>query len=326
MVPYKTVYFDIVGFCNARCPYCHSGIDKVVKGSLIEPHLFKKTLSMLLKERIITKNSLIRLYNWGDPFLHPDINRIVSYINELGLRYAISTNASRVPESNEDFVKKLDHIIFSMPGFSQGSYDRIHGFDFEVIKKNIVQIVNEFKKDKFKGDFIIFYHVYRFNTREVKDCESFADKNGIIIHPYYAILNNWWKLQAFIENKLTADEKKRICEDLFIDDIREKMSDSPVGYNCPQFDYLNIDENSNLVTCCQLPQNHEDYPCGNILTDDLNEIFKKRQNRQVCKKCLGSGLAYYINNALATPDFYRRGLRQKFLVLRNIVKKINDRN
>lgn len=322
MRSFKIVYFDIVGFCNAKCPYCHSGINTIGGGSKITVEKFKNTLVKLIDERVINRRTVISLYSWGEPFLHPEIHNIIKGINELDLKYAVSTNASRVPFIDRNFVKNLDQIVFSMPGFSQESYSKIHGLNFQDILRNIVKIVEDCRTFDFKGNFVISYHVYKFNVTEIKKCELFANDNGIIFRPYYAILNHWWILQDFINKRLPKDESARISENLFnSEDIERKMSESPKNYLCPQFDFLIIDENTNVITCCQLPRNHGEYSCGTILEEDFETILNNRRNRQVCKECVSSGLAFYLNNSMVMPDFYKRSTKQKVLALRQRIKR-----
>lgn len=93
------------------------------------------------------------------------------------------------------------------------------------------------------------------------------------------------------------------------------------NYLCPQFDFLIIDENTNVITCCQLPRNHGEYSCGTILEEDFETILNNRKNRQVCKECVSSGLAFYLNNSMVMPDFYKRSTKQKVLALRQRIKR-----
>ncbi|MEB2308208.1 MAG: radical SAM protein [Candidatus Brocadiaceae bacterium] len=325
MQSFKTVYFDIVGFCNAKCPYCHSGIHRIGRGNKIPVELFEKTLMKLLDKNVITKGTVISLYSWGEPFLYNEIHNIINCINKLDLKYAVSTNASQVPFIDKAFVKNLDHIVFSMPGFSQESYSRIHGFDFEDIIHNIVTIVKDCRNLGFKGTFTISYHVYKFNIEEIKKCEQFADDHEIVFRPYYAILNHWWMLQDFVNKRFSKVEADKVLRNIFnLEDIENKMKSSPKDYVCPQFNYLIIDENAHMITCCQLARNHKEYSCGNILDTDIEIILNKRKNHKVCRECVGSGLAYYLNNSMAMPDFYRRSAKQKVLALKQRIKKTKD--
>ncbi|MCS4454451.1 hypothetical protein JTT00_04835 [Clostridium botulinum] len=62
------------------------------------------------------------------------------------MSFALSTNASKVILLDNNELKNLKYITFSMCGFSQKSYDKIHGFNFEQIKRNISEILDNFKK------------------------------------------------------------------------------------------------------------------------------------------------------------------------------------
>ncbi|MEY2878669.1 MAG: hypothetical protein RLZZ15_1049, partial [Verrucomicrobiota bacterium] len=160
---FKAVYFEIAGICNAKCAYCHSGVDRPARARFVDVEVFRQSLTRLLAENVIPAGAVISLYNWGEPVLHPRLPALAGVINDLGLRYAMSTNASRVPAIDAAFVARLDHVIFSMPGFSQDAYDRIHGFKFTEILANMERIVNECRAHGFKGRFAISYHVYKFN-------------------------------------------------------------------------------------------------------------------------------------------------------------------
>lgn len=324
--PYKAVFFEIVGICNAKCAYCHSGVARVERGRFVDPELFNRTLSRLLAEHVIEPGSVISLYNWGEPALHPRLSEIVASIDDLGLKYALSTNASRVPPIDSAFVANLDHLIFSMPGFSQDAYDRIHGFRFPEILANIDKIVSRCREHGFKGRFSISYHVYKFNPDEMKPCERFADARGIEFNPYFAILNNWWELTDYISGNLPPARRRVAETDLYtLDEIARIMADAPKqNYRCPQNDYLNIDETGHIVTCCQIARDHPDYDCGDALRDELAAALNRKTAQPVCQGCIGSGLAYYLNTALQTPPFYKPSLRQHALRVRQTWLRIRQ--
>jgi MoaA/NifB/PqqE/SkfB family radical SAM enzyme len=321
---YKMVYFEISGYCNARCAYCYSGVHRPEKAQFIGVDLFRQTLTRLLVEQVVRKGSVISLYNWGEPVLHPRLGELIGVINELGLKYALSTNASRVPPIDRAFVANLDHVIFSMPGFSQEANDRIHGFPFPEITTNIDRIVTACRQNGFGGRFTISYHVYKFNLDEIKPCERFADERGIQFNPYFPILNHWWEINDYISGHLPEERRKAAERDLFtLDGIDRVLAQAPKkGYRCPQGDYLNIDENGNVVTCCQVPRDHPDYTCGNVVRDDLAGALKKKLRQSVCAGCIHSGLAYYLNTALQRPGFYSPSFRQRGMQLRSALRRV----
>lgn len=317
---FKTIFYDIMGFCNAKCPYCLSGRFRQSQGNPVSPEQFQETIKILRQNHILRKNGVISLYNWGEPFLHPKLAELLDILNNFGGRYAFSTNASKVPRIDTQFVKNLDQITFSMPGFSQASYDRIHGFNFTTITRNIEKIIYDCRSHQFTGHFAVSFHVYRFNLEEIRLCEQFCNRLNILFNPYSAILNNWWDINAWIDGTLPFERQKTISDDLLYFDISEKFQESPSHYICPQYRMLVIDENSNVLTCCQVPKG-ESFSCGNLLQDDFAAIMRNRLHHKVCRTCIESGLAYYFNTSLVAPKFYQKTIHQMIKRFEYVAKK-----
>ena len=323
--PFKTIYFDIVGGCNARCPYCLTGSSETRMSGEISPALFAQALEKLVREGAIGSGSVLSLYNWGEPLLHSDLPEIIRIINDHDVRYALSTNAYRVPVINREFVRNLDHLIFSMCGFSQASYDRIQRTDFDKARENITRIVKDCRGHGFKGDFRIFFHIYKFNEEEVDPCKKFANILGIHFHPQYAILNRWDDLRKLVIGELPPETFSDISGDLLgLDEIPGflKKKDAACRFLCPQFEYLVLTENGDVVTCCQLPKDRPEFQCGNILDDPLEDILERRRKMPVCEDCVGTGLAAYINSSIKAPASYRRDLGQTVLIIERKLRRI----
>jgi len=301
---FKTVIFDVVGYCNARCPYCVTGANPGASKKAIAVDVFEQTLVRLLDNGVIEKGAVISLYCWGEPLLHPDLAGLIGVASKLGLKIGLSTNGSVHVSFSPAMVAGLDHIMFSMPGFSQASYDRISRLNFEKVRQNISEMLSECRANGFRGRTWIAYHIYQFNLHEIRDCEQFAGKLKVDFNPCIAMLNEWDQLQGWLKGRLSADQMRKISEDLLCFGIRPEMKNSPANYYCPQFDYLIIDENANLLVCCQTPKS-EEYQCGNVLRDDLDVVLQNKYTRPVCRGCLDTGLAYYINHALERPKFYQ---------------------
>ncbi|MBI5382478.1 MAG: hypothetical protein HZA31_11310 [Opitutae bacterium] len=325
--PFHAVYFEIVSGCNARCAYCHSGVQRVARMRFVETAVFRASLQRLLTAQAIAPGTVISLYNWGEPLLHPRLPELVGVIDELRLRYAISTNASRPLAASPALVRNLDHLIFSMPGFSQAAYDRIHGFVFPEIVRNIEGMLRDCRAHGFRGRGVISYHVYRFNVAELRAAERFADRLRLEFNPYFAILNHWWELNAYRQDQLPPERRAEAERDLFtLDGMAAALAAAPkAGYRCPQNDYLVLDENGRIVTCCQIARDHPDFACGSALHDDIPALLRRRTRQPVCAECIGSGLAHYLNTALRRPDFYRPSLRQRIMHLKTRLQRVLKR-
>ena len=311
MRTYNTIFYELSGLCNGKCPYCLSGKFRKIGGTFVSADLFDHTLGVIAKNGLLSPGGVIGLYNWGEPFLHPQLSELLHRINDYAFSYGFSTNVSKIPSIDKAFVKNLKYIRFSMSGFSQRSYDRIHGFRFDVILENIKSIIRDCRHHGFQGSFLISYHVYQFNLDEIFRCEDFAREWGVVFSPVYAILNNWWHINALLDGKLEYDLLRNISEDLFCFDLREKRATAPRQYACPQYDLLALDEASNLLLCCQVPPGKE-FSCGNLLTDDLATMLHYRQNNSICEECIRKGLSYYFHNSLNVPGFYIEAVKTRY--------------
>jgi hypothetical protein len=185
-------------------------------------------------------------------------------------------------------VKNLIAVRFSMCGFSQQSYDRIHKFKFERIKENISTIVSRLRSLGYNQRIDICFHVYRWNTDEIRECEKFANDLGINAVFFDAYLNDWWQFEAFIQGTLPNEKRREILDDLFIDEKR--LRNVPKRWRCPLWDLLVIDERGEVPVCCNVPNNHPSYSLGAV-DDGLAERLLNRPNLPICKTCT-SGMAY----------------------------------
>lgn len=303
MSAFKQIYFDITGYCNARCPYCQTGPGKLRRKKFITVERFKHAVQNLKMSGLVDDKSVIGLYNWGEPFLHPELNSIIAVLNEENCLFSLSTNASIVYNFNSQSLKNLKYLKFSMSGFTQSSYDRIHGFNFSKIQTNVNKIVSSAQKAGFMNIPEILFHVYQFNVNEIGPASNFARKLGAMFTPYYAGLNEWDKIYAAVENNLNYEYLIQASQDVFLHNLRNIKNRNYEGYKCPQWETLVIDEECNVLVCCQTPKYSSSYAMGNLLTDNIENILQDRLSCSVCKKCLISGMAYYINNSMSVVSF-----------------------
>ena len=179
---YTEIYMDVTNKCNAMCKYCKTGQANLCGASREAPPYymtraeFERLHRHLLDHNIITPDCIYRIYNWYEPSLNPHLPDLFNYMREVGIRLDMSTNAGKAIDfSRVESCENWYGILFSMPGFSQSSYDRIHGFDFEKVKANIRATMEAIRARGFHGYAMINYHLYQFNIGEVRAAKAFAD-------------------------------------------------------------------------------------------------------------------------------------------------------
>ena len=297
---YNHVVFEISGKCNAMCKWCVTGRKNRQEkrlGSFISPEIFQKAINYLKNESIIEKDAYFFIYNWGEPFLHPQFREIVNILNKEDIVYIISTNASKVVTFNEPHIlKNLRAIVFSMPGFSQRSYDKIHGFNLEFIKQNIQKILSNYYQNGFQGKAEIRYHVYQFNIDEISDLMTFAKENNLGISPTYAGISDLELFMDYLSGRLSPTLLKEVSQDLLLFYSEELQALMPNDYKCPYHDVLLIDEDCQVLTCCLVTRNMQNYSIGSLFDLNIEKMKQLKKNQPICKDCLKLSIPFIINN------------------------------
>ncbi len=306
----ETVYIDITSGCNARCLYCVTGKEnreKTCEFSFMTFDDFEKIYRHLISTDIITNETELGLYNWGEPFLNNDCIKIFSFLSTKGQQYTLSTNASIYREAKDKntytFCKR---IYFSMPGFSQSSYDRIHGFSFEKIRNNIEKLFKDMIMHGFTGEGIVSAHLYKFSINELAELTEWAEKLGLKVLPYYPYLNGNSLFENYFSGKLDEDYLDNINQDLFInnwDKLREKR---PQNYTCQIGEWLALNEKGEIVLCCQTDKNCDSfYGWGSIFEIDSYLSYKNLKkimlDSKSCKICRQYGIDYAVVHNLELP-------------------------
>ena len=309
----QQISIDISGFCNAKCKWCVTGRNNRQKAGrqqmlYMSYDQFVKIYEHLYKNFMIERDTEIMLYSWGEPFLNKDYIAIVEYLAEHRQRFVVSTNASKVQLSDmKHTYKSCSIFIFSVPGFSQESYNHIHGFDFEKIKKNIRRINDNIHETGFHGDASLSFHVYKFNEHEIVYAEEFAQSLGLNFHPYYPYFNGNSMMEQYLEGTLPEQMLTQAEEELYLTHVNALLSKRPQNYRCFLERIISIDYNGNLVLCCAADAGCEEYFWGSIFqVASYEELIKTREKMlgcSSCKKCRQLGIDYW----LAYNPAYKKG-------------------
>jgi len=299
----STVTIEISGRCNAKCPYCAQRRLKQAKhfGGIMPPILFEQILEHLFKLGMFEKAKTysIPLYNWGEPFLNTEINDILQILKKKKLYAAISSNLIVKPDIDKECLPVISDLTFSLSGFSQDSYDRIHGASLNKVLNNFEDFYVKIRQYSPKTKIRIAWHRYLFNENEFWDAYKYFNRPGIRFRPTIAFLNDGLELMDFLKERLSEDRKNQSEKDLFLNHIRKRVAyhkKKSKNYRCPAWDFLVVDEIGQLLLCCGVSRYDSDHVLGNILEMSAEEIWKSKLSDALCNGCISSGLARWAYN------------------------------
>jgi hypothetical protein len=177
-----------------------------------------------------------------------------------------------------------------MPGFSQESYDRMHGFDFQDVCNNIQRISSDVRSSHPGTRVSVVYHLYRFNISEVSRALGFCTNLGISFEVYCANLTG-------ITMPVYETAWRDIGKDLLMEH-RDEIRNNPEANHwvCPQYSNLVLDEYSNVVQCCVAERSVPHYVIDNLRNVDFDSLNELRQNAPVCRLCQRLKIGYLAHN------------------------------
>lgn len=135
----RTVHFDLVNACNARCVTCwdHSPLLRSPRPASWKARQLPLDNLVLLLDEIVRLGGLegVILSGMGEPFLHPQIGRIIETVKTRGLHLTIISNL--VSDAARTFAPMADELLIGIhaaslptyqafhPGFGRAEWDRL---------------------------------------------------------------------------------------------------------------------------------------------------------------------------------------------------------
>lgn len=293
MNKFAKITIDISNVCNAKCKWCTTGIrNRETKpfAKYMSKEEFAKVLNYCLENDIVREKADVELYSWGEPFLNPDILDILDIIVEKKMPFNLSTNASKVVILKKEHIKNLKFLMFSLSGFSQNSYGRIHGLDLKIILSNIRKMVEPFRELNMLDKVEVNFHVYQFNIGEIDACAQFCESLGIRFVPRYAYLADWNLCNAYLTDSMEVKKMKEVSKEIFFHYYDRLLEEMPYDYECPQNERIFLDTEGRVIPCACATED----TLGDIFEMTLSDIKDKKREYYRCEDCLKSGQAYVI--------------------------------
>jgi pyruvate-formate lyase-activating enzyme len=288
---------DIAGTCNLRCPSCpvaNSDDSGRTKGTMPEG-LFMDILAKVKREAPGGR-AAIWLYNWGEPLLHPALDRILGAIREADLSSMISTNLN-YDRGLERLARHLPDVIkVSLSGWHPDSYQRSHtGGDIDRVKRNLSRLRAIVADSPQPCRVWVGHHLYRHNYHERDEVRLACEALGFEWQPVQAFWQPLEKLLELVDGHNIADP---LYQDLLVDPVRNAehvRRHRRRSFDCElRFNQTVINVDGSVSLCCSTyaPENRI---ATSFLDTGHEALEAARYRHALCGRCRGAGLDYSIS-------------------------------
>jgi len=270
--PPKTAIIDTINICNLHCPLCPTGCNT---SNYTKSIMKYNTYRVIIDKLPFVKH--VFLFNWGEPFLNPDLLQIIRYTKEKGKIIYLDSNFNIKKEDSFflDLVNtNLDYLTISLDGASQETYSKYRiGGDFEQVWNNILKIVEIKHRNNKKTPVIIWkFIINKYNEFEITRAKKMAEDAGIEFQISKIGLGNESPDTYFKDEIKTRMQKwlplnKQHVHDYFRE-YRVPLYDS---YCHQLFTTILINPDGGVFPCCWL--NNPDNVFGNLLNESFDEIW-----------------------------------------------------
>ena len=155
--------------CQLKCPACPVGLRDVETSRSRDVN---RTMSLDIWHRVLTQirdtTFVVQFYFQGEPLLNKDLPQMICEAHEAGLYTIVSTNAQAMTEqmAKQLVGAGLDHIIVSMDGLSDASYNAYRiGGRLEKTKEALL-FLRQSKIDNRKSKILIELQCLRLKSNE----------------------------------------------------------------------------------------------------------------------------------------------------------------
>lgn len=242
------LYIEITNSCNLDCIMCPTGLHVLERDQgRMEFPLFQSIIDEMAPHVKTTT-----LHIWGEPLLHPGLERMIRYARSKGILVSTSTNATLLNEKRARSLIEsgLSEIYLCLDGMDAKTYEAIRRkADFEVTKGNIERFI-QIRQQYATGPTVNVQLIEMEPTKEqAASFREFWSRPGVDRVNVKAF--DSWGNQVKDINKLREEEERKNLP---------KLSNR---YHCPLLWYHCHVYWEGTVTCCDRDFGAK-YPLGNV--------------------------------------------------------------
>ncbi len=280
--------------CNAGCPLCPRG------ANLIERE--KGYMGLREFEKIVDEvyrfTRRVFLWHYGEPFMNPNIFKMIRYAHDKGLEVVSSTNGYlfyKKANIGKLLDSKLDRLIISFDGMDEETLVKYRkNVQFNKLMKGLKKLVDlKHKKNSAYPKIELQFIVMKHNQHQLESARELAGELGVEFLPKK--LNASMVPNENLSNWIPEDENLSHYHKVDGKYVPKKLHQNHTI--CEIWQSLVINWNGNVNACIYDYQNK--YNLGNVKTSSVFEIwnskklrnFRKRvlnnkENMSLCSRCL----------------------------------------
>ncbi len=294
-------WIDILGSCNLRCPSCpvaNTSHPEKYSG-LMSLELFGKIIRKAVSETFV---SAIAMYNWSEPFLHPELPKFIRVVNSHGLTSMLSTNLNKINNLSEIVKAKPTEIRISLSGFYQETYSVTHKKgNIETVKENMHILREEMDRQNSNIHVEIGYHKYLHNLgEEYNKMKELCNELRFVFKPAWANFSPLEKMITYFEDKSKLPEEDLKLIDLLVlkPEDSVKLAEQFKDYDCfLRSGQTAINADGSVALCCATFEQQNNI-APNFLDLSHEELQKRKYENPLCSKCMSKSLhMLYANPA-----------------------------
>lgn len=287
---FKKFYIEITNVCNLSCDFCPTTKRKPEFMSL-------ETFEEILRQAK-PYTDYIYLHVKGEPFLHPQIDKILDISNDFNMKVNITTNGTLIREVKD---KILDKPALRQINFSLHSMDGNEKYN----KKDeyITNILDFTKEALDKTKIIISYRLWNLDMDNQINIKN--QKNQKILRE----IEERYQLPYRIEDEVTAGNGIKIGERLYLNQDHvfswpalDENEDEGIGFCYGLRNQIAVLVDGTVVPCCL--DGEGVINLGNIIQTEFNEILESKRATDIFEG---------FSNRYAVEELCRKcGYRKKF--------------
>jgi MoaA/NifB/PqqE/SkfB family radical SAM enzyme len=299
-MPQKTMdlfvyYVEVSGFCNLRCPSCPNGnsTGESAPASGYMPHELYTALLEKMRAESPGRETQLYLFNWGEPFLHPELPRFIETARGFGFQPHLSSNLAAPKNLREVILARPGSLRISLSGTSPETYAMTHPpGDVNRVLENARRVRSVLDEAGLDLPVHFLYHKYRHNLGE--DFRRLKDLGAALGFPVFAVWAQFLPLEKLLDyyagEVAPADRNVLDLMVLKPEDFRAvSLPHRPQHPDCPlRTGQMCLDVRGEVALCCAAYA-RENYLRGSFLDLPHRELQVQKYAHPLCARCRAQG-------------------------------------